>query len=120
MTLPAQEFLRRFLQHVPAKGLHRVRAFGLLHPAHRAVLRQLQLRLAHDTRASVSDAAEHDGSTPPRPPLCCPRCHAPTLKTLRPRSVEQCFALASATATTRQARAPPSTPSPLSTTAAMS
>ena len=35
MTLPAHEFLRRFLQHVPAKGLHRVRAYGLLHPAHR-------------------------------------------------------------------------------------
>ena len=33
MTLPAHEFLRRFLQHVPRKGLHRVRAFGLLHPA---------------------------------------------------------------------------------------
>jgi Putative transposase len=33
MTLPAHEFLRRFLQHVPPKGLHRVRAFGLIHPA---------------------------------------------------------------------------------------
>jgi len=32
MTLPADEFLRRFLQHVPHKGFHRVRAFGLLHP----------------------------------------------------------------------------------------
>lgn len=27
MTLPPYEFLRRFLQHVPLKGLHRVRAY---------------------------------------------------------------------------------------------
>jgi len=31
LTLPAEEMLRRFLQHVPPKGMHRVRAFGLLH-----------------------------------------------------------------------------------------
>ena len=36
MRLPAHEFVRRFLQHVPYRRLHRVRAFGLLHPAHRA------------------------------------------------------------------------------------
>jgi ribosomal protein L32 len=46
MTLPAHEFLRRFLQHVPAKGLHRVRAFGLLHPAHGLTWKRLQLLLA--------------------------------------------------------------------------
>jgi hypothetical protein len=46
MTLPAHEFLRRFLQHVPLRGLHRVRAFGLLHPAERTTLRRLQLLLA--------------------------------------------------------------------------
>jgi len=41
MTLPADEFLRRFLQHVPPKGFHRVRSFGLLHPEHRRTLRRL-------------------------------------------------------------------------------
>ena len=45
MTLLADEFLRRFLQHVPLRGLHRVRAFGLLHPAERTTLRRLQLLL---------------------------------------------------------------------------
>jgi hypothetical protein len=40
MTLAGQEFLRRFLQHVPAKGFHRVRAFGLLHPEYRPTLRR--------------------------------------------------------------------------------
>jgi hypothetical protein len=47
MTLPGGEFLRRFLQHVPPRGLHRVRAFGLLHPSRRVTLRRLQLQLRH-------------------------------------------------------------------------
>jgi Putative transposase/Transposase zinc-binding domain len=122
MTLSAQEFLRRFLQHVPAKGLHRVRAFGLLHPAHRATLRQLQLRLAQDVRAPASDADEHDDSAPARRPLRCPRCLSPTLQRMRRLSAEECFALARAeTAAPARARAPPATASLLpSTTAVMS
>ena len=32
-TLPAREFLRRYLQHVLPPGQHRVRYFGWLHPA---------------------------------------------------------------------------------------
>ncbi|QYM77717.1 IS91 family transposase [Horticoccus luteus] len=32
-TLGAEEFLRRYLQHVPPAGQHRVRYFGWLHPA---------------------------------------------------------------------------------------
>ena len=56
MTLPAHEFLRRFLQHVPTKGLHRARAYGLLHPAHRSTtLKRLQLLLAAESRP----AADH-------------------------------------------------------------
>ena len=33
--IPGQEFMRRFLQHVLPKGLHKVRYFGLWHPARR-------------------------------------------------------------------------------------
>jgi hypothetical protein len=108
MTLPAHELLRRFLQHVPAKGLHRVRAFGLLHPAHRATLRQLQLTLAQDARAPAADRTADDDS-PPAHPLRCPRCHTPTLRLLLRLSVEQCFAWAHANAIgiERCARAPP-------------
>jgi hypothetical protein len=121
MTLPAQEFLRRFLQHVPAKGLHRVRAFGLLHPAHRATLRQLQLRLAQHARAPAFDTVERDGSPPARPPLRCPRCLTPTLQLLRRLSTEECIALArAATAAATEARAPPSLAPPPSTTAVRS
>lgn len=107
MTLPAHEFLRRFLQHVPVKGLHRVRAFGLLHPAHRATLRQLQLRLAQDVRAQAFDTEEDSPPSTVRPR--CPRCLTPTLQRLRRLSPEECFELTRAASNApREARAPPS------------
>lgn len=46
MTLPAGEFLRRYLQHVLPQGFHKVRYYGLLSPANRGTLKRLQLLLA--------------------------------------------------------------------------
>jgi hypothetical protein len=46
MVLPAEEFLRRFLQHVLPKGTHKVRYYGLFSPARRLRLKRLQLLLA--------------------------------------------------------------------------
>jgi hypothetical protein len=46
MSLPALEFIRRFLQHVPVKGFHKVRYYGLWSPPYRSLLRQLQLVLS--------------------------------------------------------------------------
>jgi hypothetical protein len=46
MTLPALEFIRRFLQHVLPRGFHKVRYDGLWSPVHRPLLHQLQLWLA--------------------------------------------------------------------------
>src|SRR5512145_1148022 len=43
MTLHPHEFLRRFLQHLPPRGFHRVREFGLLHARQRHALLRLQL-----------------------------------------------------------------------------
>lgn len=47
LTLAAHEFLRRFLQHVPPRGFHRVRTYGLLHSSQRVTLRRVQLMLGH-------------------------------------------------------------------------
>jgi putative transposase len=106
MTLPADEFLRRFLQHVPLRGLHRVRAFGLLHPAHRDTLRRLQLLLA-PRQAPASPTPER----PPRLRLPCPHCRQASLVLLRRLSPEECAARASAAAVAPTglppARAPP-------------
>lgn len=45
MTVPAQEFIRRFLQHVTPPGLQRIRYYGFLANCHRkaklALCRQL-------------------------------------------------------------------------------
>jgi hypothetical protein len=82
MRLP--EFLRRFLQHVLPKGFHRVRSYGLLHPAHRVTLRRLQLLLG--ATAPVCD----DDEAAPR--LRCPHCRTGTLVLIRRLSPDECFA----------------------------
>jgi hypothetical protein len=102
MTLPPDEFLRRFLQHIPPKGFHRVRAFGLLHPEHRRTLRRLQLILAPRS-ASPSVA-----STAPRPRTKCPHCGASPLLLLRRLSPIECIVAADELATTAFPRGPPS------------
>jgi hypothetical protein len=86
MTLPAHEFLRRFLQHAPPKGLHRVRAFGLLHPEHRVTLRRLQALLSRHAHPAPPPA--------PPPRLRCPRCRTGTIVPRRRLSARACFAYA--------------------------
>jgi hypothetical protein len=44
-TLAAEEFLRRFLQHVLPKGFHRVRSYGWLSPAARESYQHLRILL---------------------------------------------------------------------------
>lgn len=88
MTLPAAEFLRRFLQHVPPKGFHRVRAFGLLHRTQRTTLRRLQLRLAKPVAAPATEKT----STPSRPAADrkCPHCGQSSLRLVRRLSPAEC------------------------------
>jgi hypothetical protein len=43
MTLAANEFMRRFLQHVLPRGTHKVRYYGIWHPAQRSLLHRVQL-----------------------------------------------------------------------------
>jgi hypothetical protein len=43
ISLPALEFIRRFLQHALPRGLQKVRYFGLLHPKRKQVLYFLQI-----------------------------------------------------------------------------
>lgn len=106
MTLPGQEFLRRFLQHVLPKGLHRVRAFGLLHPTHRTNLRRLQLLLSR--RSPVAPEPVSDRATELHP-IRCPKCGTGTLRRGRQLSPEDCalFLARPASDQEQRARAPP-------------
>jgi hypothetical protein len=94
MTLDAYEFLRRFLQHVSPRGMHRVRAFGLLHPSKRETLRQLQLLL---TPSSATQTQAVDEPTPPdhlpRRARRCPHCGTGILRWVRALSAEERWAL---------------------------
>lgn len=104
MSLPPEEFLRRFLQHVPPKGLHRVRAFGLLHPAHRHTLKRLKLLLAPRNIREPSEA----NAPPKKPRLRCPHCNDGALRLVRRLSAEECWQRALAVEPSlREARAPP-------------
>lgn len=80
MTLPAEEFIRRFLQHVPPKGFHKVRYYGLWSPANRGSLQNVRLILALDNphaltplREEPEDAAK-TSSHHPLEGQTCPHC----------------------------------------------
>jgi hypothetical protein len=45
MTLPALEFIRRFLQHALPKGFQKVRYYGFLSPKKKSLFQQIQLLL---------------------------------------------------------------------------
>lgn len=97
MTLTAEQFLRRFLQHVLPAGFHKVRYYGLWAPANRHRLRHAQTLLHADPPPAQDDPVQDDpaplpGQLPyataneshrsdhPRlPNPTCPRCGKGTL-----------------------------------------
>jgi hypothetical protein len=106
MRLGGDEFLRRFLQHVPLPGFHRVRAYGLLHPRNRPLLVQLQLYLA--PRASAPGRPADPPEVPPpgcRTPMVCPTCKAANVILVGRISAAALQALA--VAAPARSRAPP-------------
>ena len=74
MTLPLDEFLRRFLLHVLPKGFVRIRNFGFLANRRRATL----LPLCFHLLGSAPQVEEHiSGSKAPRDLWLCPKCGGP-------------------------------------------
>jgi len=79
MTLPAQEFLRRFLQHVLPRGFVKVRHYGLV--ANRARDQRLQLCRKLLLAAGAVGVDGTESATPaslcvvePARQRCCPHC----------------------------------------------
>src|SRR5208283_3497360 len=73
MTLTADEFLRRFLQHVLPRGFVKIRHYGLLANRERAA----RLRLSRRLLLAANVVAQLPAPTLPIEPLephCCPRC----------------------------------------------
>jgi Putative transposase/Transposase zinc-binding domain len=76
MTLATHEFIRRFLMHVPPKGFHRIRHYGLLANGNRkAMVAKARELLAMAPRPAPAQAAPAADTVAPQPlPCCCPRC----------------------------------------------
>jgi len=72
-TLEAAEFLRRYLQHVPPPGQHRVRYFGWMHPAAK------KRRMLVETLLAVPIVVAPPPPERPKWHLRCPHCHGFTL-----------------------------------------
>jgi hypothetical protein len=70
--LSAEEFIRRFLQHVLPERFVKVRYYGLLSPGNRRLLKRA--REAHGTRTSGNRARTEDCARNQREPLRCPSC----------------------------------------------
>ena len=79
-TVSAEEFMRRFLQHVLPKGFVKVRYFGLFSLGKRPVLAQVRKLLAAQAACSTPPDAEEGPSLsaePQQPPAFrCPACGA--------------------------------------------
>ena len=81
MTLPGEEFLRRFLQHVLPRGVHKVRYYGLWHPVARSRREALQRQLAPPDAPPPAPPAAAEGSTPALARVDrCPACGHGTLR----------------------------------------
>ena len=71
-TVSAEEFIRRFLQHVLPKGFTKVRYYGLLSPANRRLHDKARLLLAVHRSQSTLRTFEREQGT--RQARLCPHC----------------------------------------------
>lgn len=77
MTVSAQEFIRRFLQHALPAGFQRIRYYGLFANCHRATKLQLcrSLLIRHRSDLLPLPAGDSGTSTSARPAgIRCPQC----------------------------------------------
>lgn len=72
-TLPAQEFIQRFLQHVLPKGFVKVRTYGLWSPAQKERLAQIQEELTQ-TRPLPKEHPTKAVAGPSLDQTLCPKC----------------------------------------------
>lgn len=80
-TVPAAEFMRRFLQHVLPKGFVKVRYYGLFAPGQRQRLKQaralLEAQRPPDPQPAPTLSEAEPPSPRPQPERLCPKCGRP-------------------------------------------
>jgi hypothetical protein len=72
-TVTAEEFIRRFLQHVLPKGFIKVRYYGFFSSGNRHRLHQVRRLLGGSVSVHAADNGQHDVS-PTDQNLRCPKC----------------------------------------------
>ena len=85
LTLPVDEFLRRFLLHVLPRGFVRIRHFGFLAGRRRGALVPLCKQLLSTGTSSILDprSSRSDPRSMPAPLWTCPVCGGPMILTER-------------------------------------
>jgi predicted RNA-binding Zn-ribbon protein involved in translation (DUF1610 family) len=74
-TLPAEAFIRRFLQHVLPKGFMKIRYYGFLSAGNRARLKQLNHLLGTTELSKSANSNERQSeATQEACPFACPKC----------------------------------------------
>ena len=77
MTLPPEEFMRRFLLHVLPSGFHRIRHYGLLANNHRReFLEQVRQLLVSEVPSGQIETTKCAGAESARPTFVCVHCGA--------------------------------------------
>ncbi|MFN8459399.1 MAG: IS91 family transposase [Anaerolineae bacterium] len=77
-TLPAEEFIRRFLQHILPKGFQKVRYYGFFSPGQRHRLALARNLLGFTAVIQTTTQNETSILSNPSPPLIlCPSCNRP-------------------------------------------
>lgn len=72
-TVSAEEFIRRFLQHVLPKRFVKVRYYGLMSPGNRELLNKARTLIgAHETQTNTTD--RNSGIKERPAAACCPNC----------------------------------------------
>jgi hypothetical protein len=89
-TLPAEAFIRRFLQHILPRGFQKVRYYGFFSPGQRHRLHQARHLLGPAIPPQPTDLAQlqaHPASPANPPVISCPTCGRPMRRTqtLRPQ-----------------------------------
>jgi hypothetical protein len=76
-TVTAEEFIRRFLQHVLPKGFVKVRYYGFFSHSKRHLLRQVRQLLEPHNSLQPTERKRPDSEpapSPPSQPIRCPKC----------------------------------------------
>jgi hypothetical protein len=85
MTLPAGEFLRRFLMHVRSAGFRRIRHFGYLANRHRAEkLALCRTLLSNPITALLPERQQCIQASVKTPTVHCPKCEGGVMVRLTP------------------------------------